>query len=69
MVVLGERISYSKWSDWSNCNQTCGIGSKTKTRTCIIPDGVNPDDVSHHCSEQYIKAQSICNVFPCPSMY
>uniref|UniRef100_F6RWB6 META2 n=2 Tax=Ciona intestinalis TaxID=7719 RepID=F6RWB6_CIOIN len=34
--------TYSAWSQWGDCNVQCGVGEKTRTRTCTSPPGAAP---------------------------
>ena len=29
--------TFTEWSDWSACSQTCGRGSAERNRTCVGP--------------------------------
>ena len=29
---------YSHWSEWSSCSHTCGIGKKSRSRSCSNPE-------------------------------
>lgn len=60
-----ERISYSDWSSWSECSQTCGKGEKSRVRKCN-PSKKNKTIV---CFKEDTKVKSFCNAKPCPSKY
>ena len=48
---------WTQWSSWSNCSKTCGVGSRTRTRTCTNPapkrggaDCVGPNNSTKICN-------------------
>lgn len=50
---------WSQWINWSSCSRTCGIGRKTRSRTCSSPrpanggnDCVGSTYESRECSEK-----------------
>eukprot|EP00049_Salpingoeca_infusionum_P002180 m.54611 g.54611 ORF g.54611 m.54611 type:complete len:857 (-) comp11433_c0_seq3:2027-4597(-) len=42
----GDALSWSTWSLWSACSESCGEGTKTKTRSCLgcLPGSCNAGD-------------------------
>ena len=34
LILLGIITAYSTWSQWGQCQGTCGMGSQSRTRTC-----------------------------------
>ncbi|XP_078485761.1 uncharacterized protein LOC108949538 isoform X2 [Ciona intestinalis] len=34
--------TYSAWDPWGDCSVRCGVGEKTRTRTCTSPPGAAP---------------------------
>ena len=53
---------WTPWSSWSSCSKTCGVGSRTQTRTCTnpVPEGSGAD-----CIGQNNRTKT-CNKFACP---
>ena len=50
-------IGYGEWSMWGECSSTCGMGKKTRYRTCKKEcHGTNVDVAP-------------CEDTPCPSMF
>ena len=50
---------WSRWNDWSACSRTCGIGQKSRSRTCTNPpptnsgkDCVGSKDETQECSNR-----------------
>lgn len=55
--------NYSEWTTWSDCSETCGGGSKKRTRTCTNP-------LPQHSGKNYSKlgpaSQTVnCSTDPC----
>uniref|UniRef100_A0A7M5WVK8 SEA domain-containing protein n=2 Tax=Clytia hemisphaerica TaxID=252671 RepID=A0A7M5WVK8_9CNID len=48
----------TQWTDWSDCDRTCGTGNKIRTREC---QG-DPDD----CKAYSKNEEETCNPTPCP---
>ena len=56
---------YSDWSCWSDCSQSCGGGSKMRTRECTNP---SPQGKGKDCSGLGEAQEThACNNFVCPS--
>ncbi|KAG8556198.1 hypothetical protein GDO81_017962 [Engystomops pustulosus] len=54
--------SWSDWSPWEECSKTCGIGKKTRTRTCHVPPG---HEGGRSCLGKAVDTIE-CNSKPCP---
>ncbi|XP_063680021.1 uncharacterized protein LOC134815417 [Bolinopsis microptera] len=53
---------YTEYGSWSECSKECGVGTKTRTRTCTNPA------LQHGGDECVGDAQDqTCNTHPCPS--
>ena len=58
IFVSIESMGYDEWAPWSPCTKTCGKGSKTRFRNCLVEVGCGATrDILD------------CNVFQCPSKY
>ena len=33
-IIFQKGIQLSTWGDWSTCSTTCGVGQRTRERTC-----------------------------------
>ncbi|CAH3173411.1 unnamed protein product [Porites lobata] len=56
--------NYTEWTTWSDCSETCGGGSKTRTRTCTNP---LPQHSGKNCSKLGPASQTVnCSTDPCP---
>ena len=53
---------WTQWSSWSSCSKTCGVGSRTRTRTCTNPAPVGG---GADCVGTNNRTKS-CNEFGCP---
>ena len=53
---------FSLWSAWTDCSQTCGTGTKSRTRTC---DNPVPNYNGQNCTGDYSEAIS-CKITSCP---
>ena len=51
---------WDSWQEWNDCSKSCGNGSQSRTRECILGKygGSN-------CTGQYLESQN-CNTQPCP---
>ncbi|KAA0186981.1 Hemicentin 1, partial [Fasciolopsis buskii] len=54
--------AWSAWSPWTDCSQTCGHGSQTRSRTCTEPA---PRNGGAHCFGEATEART-CLVSFCP---
>ncbi|XP_066993605.2 hemicentin-1 isoform X2 [Anabrus simplex] len=54
--------AWSKWTAWSTCSTTCGIGQRKRYRKCKNPPPRNGGALCRGGKEQ----QEICNPTPCP---
>ena len=56
--------NYSQWTDFSHCSQSCGNGTKTRTRNCTNPV---PQHGGTNCSIYGISIEIVsCNTHSCP---
>ena len=53
---------FSLWSTWTTCSQTCGTGTKSRTRTC---DNPVPNYNGQNCTGNFSQAIS-CKIESCP---
>ncbi|XP_073714368.1 adhesion G protein-coupled receptor B2 isoform X3 [Misgurnus anguillicaudatus] len=51
---------WEEWSSWSLCSVTCGRGSRTRTRICVVPLLG-----SKGCGEPEVQTK-LCNIAVCP---
>ena len=62
--VVVENGNYSQWTDWSQCSVTCGVGSRTRTRSCTNPP---PGPYGDDCFQLGNNTQKVeCNATSCP---
>ena len=54
--------NWSTWSDWSSCSETCGYGTRVRTRSCNNPA---PAHGGATCQGDAINTDA-CFVRPCP---
>ncbi|CAH3047165.1 unnamed protein product, partial [Porites lobata] len=54
--------NWSTWSDWSSCSETCGYGTRVRTRSCNNPA---PAHGGATCQGDTINTDA-CFVRPCP---
>ena len=50
------------WSTWTACSQTCGTGTKSRSRSC---DNPVPNYNGQNCTGEYAQAIS-CKITSCP---
>ena len=55
--------NWSTWSDWSSCSETCGYGTRVRTRSCNNPA---PAHGGATCQGDAINTDA-CFLRPCPS--
>ena len=55
---------WSKWSDFTQCTQSCGFGKQHRTRRCDAP---SPQHGGKFCVGTDIDLVEGCNPYPCPS--
>ncbi|XP_068704567.1 uncharacterized protein [Montipora foliosa] len=53
---------FSLWSTWTTCSQTCGTGTKSRSRSC---DNPVPNYNGQNCTGEYAQAIS-CKITSCP---
>ena len=54
----GPTSSWHQWADWSSCSATCGLGLRTRTRSCN----------SHHCKGYSQVVKSKCMISECATI-
>lgn len=59
-IECPEQPMWSQWSEWGGCSQTCGGGSKERTRQCGSSDGVTG------CAGPS-QGMMFCNLENCPT--
>ena len=47
-LVLAENGSLPQWSNWTRCSVTCGVGYRSRSRTCTNPP---PGTYGNDCSD------------------
>ena len=72
-IFIGPNLKYlfpvhggfSDWSVWTQCNQTCGTGSNSRSRQCDTPP---PQHNGNPCSGTTYQLET-CNTHFCPSKF
>ena len=54
---------WGRWSDWTDCNRTCGIGMKSRTRKCDSP---KPQNGGRACDKNEGVDIKLCRKRKCP---
>ncbi|KAM3620522.1 uncharacterized protein V6R79_024924 [Siganus canaliculatus] len=54
--------SWSAWSVWEECSQSCGQGNRTRTRTCSSPPAQHGGRL---CEGRAVEV-TMCSIRPCP---
>ncbi|XP_073244375.1 uncharacterized protein [Porites lutea] len=54
---------WGRWSDWTDCNRTCGIGMKSRTRKCDSP---KPQNGGRECDKNEGVDIKLCRKRKCP---
>eukprot|EP00095_Tigriopus_kingsejongensis_P008230 snap_masked-scaffold591_size129331-processed-gene-0.4 protein:Tk08230 transcript:snap_masked-scaffold591_size129331-processed-gene-0.4-mRNA-1 annotation:"SCO-spondin" len=52
---------FTEWTEWTDCSLTCGSGTRSKVRECIVPR----DGDANICNGE-TRTQESCNETPCP---
>jgi len=58
---LTEILDWGSWSDWSDCDATCGGGERIRSRNCINGEAGDPG-----CEGDGIEREA-CNAQNCPA--
>ncbi|KAK3091663.1 hypothetical protein FSP39_021648, partial [Pinctada imbricata] len=68
-----ESFSYGEWEKWSKCSKECGMGTKTRKRSCQVLSSdpatkqiMDKSNVSKTCSKTGSQMTHSCNPMPCP---
>ena len=63
-------IDWSEWSLWGGCSESCGGGTRLRTRFCNDSASLATEsmDVIIRCSGRTLDEEQ-CNMHPCPSKY
>ena len=56
--------NWGSWSDWSSCSQSCGSGSRSRSRECNNPA---PAHEGEECQGSSTKTE-VCRSNPCPGL-
>ena len=51
---------WSEWSDWSECNVSCGVGSSARHRDCSRPSPVNDGAICQGQPQEYKQCTRLC---------
>ena len=67
LLVLAENGSYPQWNNWTRCSVTCGVGYRSRGRTCTNPP---PGTYGGNCSDLGSENQTAeCNSgVDCPQL-
>ncbi|TRY69476.1 hypothetical protein TCAL_03259 [Tigriopus californicus] len=59
---------WGKWSEWTECSQTCGGGTKKRDRVCILKEGKKQGCFNDgpHGEKRFREMEISCNEVPCP---
>lgn len=66
-LSFAEDGGYTEWSDWSDCDVTCGGGLTQRYRTCNMP---TPTNGGRDCAAIGLgpaMESKACNLISCPS--
>ncbi|KAL9955704.1 hypothetical protein ACROYT_G037064 [Oculina patagonica] len=59
LAILAENGGYSQWSAWTLCSVTCGVGRRSRYRSCTNP---SPGPFGNDCSDLGSENQTVqCN--------
>lgn len=61
-LILTVDGGWSDWSMWTTCAVSCGVGNKTRDRTCTNPE---PLHNGRKCNENSLELDS-CSIKACP---
>ena len=63
-IPTGEDGGWSNWGPWGGCSASCGIGKKSRSRSCSSPE---PWDTGKSCIGKDAETEN-CELVKCPGM-
>ena len=66
-IIIYLESDTTKWSQWSSCSLTCGVGIQRRTRTCISLNTKEPIDPYKCKLDNFnLVTRQQCDAGPCP---